>query len=80
MTPEITLERRHITAREAQESLGIPAGTIRGWASKGLLLAVQTDENREQGYRLKDVLDLAASTKRRSRHARPSRRRNGDTA
>lgn len=66
--------RRVITAREAQEELGIPASTIRAWASQQRLFAVSIARNGVRWYRLADVLALAASTARRVRHARPSRR------
>jgi len=51
-------ERRTITASEAQ-ALGIPAGTIRSWASRGELYAVSIGPDRQRWYRLADVLKLA---------------------
>jgi hypothetical protein len=68
-------ERRVITAKEAQANLGIPASSIRAWAAQGKLYAVSIDSNRERWYRLRDVLDLWANTRRRARHTRPSRAR-----
>lgn len=52
------ISRRHITAREAQDCLGIPASTIRVWAWRGKLHAVSIDRNGERWYRLADVLEL----------------------
>ncbi|HEU4540318.1 MAG TPA: hypothetical protein VFR23_04250 [Jiangellaceae bacterium] len=70
------ISRRHITAREAQDCLGIPAGTIRGWAKdEAKLCPVSIDANGERWYRLADVLELAATTRRRKSHCRPNRRR-----
>lgn len=70
---EAPLDRRVVTAREAQDMLGIPAGTIRGWASQGRLFAVSIGERGERWYKLTDVLALRDSTRRRARHARPTR-------
>lgn len=67
------ISRRHITAREAQDCLGIPAGTIRAWASLGKLFAVSIDRDGARWYRLADVLELREATRRRTRHARPNR-------
>jgi hypothetical protein len=71
--PEIPPERRTITAAEAQRTLGVPRGTITGWASVGRLHAVSIDADGTRWYRLADVLDLAATTTRRAPHRRPSR-------
>ena len=68
------LDRRVVTPREAEEQLGIPASSIRAWASQKRLFAVSIDRNRSRWYRLADVLALAATTRRRVRHARPRRR------
>ena len=73
LTTTEALERRVLTAREAEETLGIPAGTTRGWASRELLYAV-ADENGEKWYKLRDLIELLHTTKRRARHVRPTRR------
>ena len=66
--------RRHITAREAEEQLGIPSGTVRAWASQRKLFAVSIARDGSRWYLLAEVLKLAESTTRRVRHTRPSRR------
>lgn len=65
---------RTITAAEAQRTLGIPSGTIRGWASAGKLYACAIGQDGQRWYKLGEVLELAATTKRRTRHERPMRR------
>jgi hypothetical protein len=72
---QTTLDRRVITAREAEQTLGIPASTIRAWASQERIHAVSIDANRERWYRLADVIELRSTTQRRTRHTRPSRAR-----
>jgi len=67
-------ERRVITAKEAEAELGIPSGTIRGWAAAGRLFARSIGPDRQRWYLLSDVLALAATTRRRTKHARPGRR------
>ena len=73
-TDELRDQRRVITAKEAQAQLGIPAGSIRGWASAGRLLARSIGPDRQRWYLIADVLELAAQAKRRTRHERPKRR------
>jgi excisionase family DNA binding protein len=51
-------DRRVITAREAAESLGIPAGTVRSWASRGDLFAVSIGRDGQRWYLLSDVMNL----------------------
>lgn len=53
---------RHITAPEAQATLGIPAATLRSWVHRHRLLPVgdERDGTRRMRYRLADVLALAA--------------------
>lgn len=71
-------DRRTITAKEAAAELGIPTGTIRGWASTRRLFAVSIGPDGQRWYLLSEVLELAATTRRRQQHAvRPSRRRAG---
>ncbi len=65
--------RRTITATEAQACLGIPASTIRAWATQGRLYAVGIGPDRQREYHLADVLALRETTQRRRRHTRPSR-------
>lgn len=69
--------RRTITAKEAAAELGIPTGTIRGWASAGRLFAVSIGPDGQRWYLLSAVLELAATTRRRAHAVRPSRRRAG---
>lgn len=64
-----------ITAKEAEDNLGIPAGTIRGWATAGKLLARSIGPDRQRWYLLSDVIELAGQTRRRARHERPNRGR-----
>lgn len=68
-------ERRTITAKEAEAQLGIPAGTIRGWASSGRLYAVSIGPDRQRWYLLREVLALNAERLPRTPHERPTRRR-----
>jgi len=68
-------DRRHITAREAEEQLGIPSGTVRAWASQRKLFAVSIARDGSRWYLLAEVLKLNESSKRRAQHTRPSRRR-----
>jgi hypothetical protein len=51
-------ERRVITAREAQQCLGIPASTIRSWVRRGKLYACSIGPRREHWFRLVDMLTL----------------------
>jgi hypothetical protein len=74
---ELQDARRVITAKEAEDNLGIPAGTIRGWAATGKLLARSIGRNRQRWYLLSEVLELAGQTSRRVRHERPGRGRCG---
>jgi DNA-binding transcriptional MerR regulator len=69
---------RHVTAREAEEQLNVPASTVRAWASQGRLHAVSIDAKGRRWYRLSDVLALRDSTRRRGRHTRPNRARCSD--
>jgi hypothetical protein len=71
---ELQDSRRVITAREAEKELGIPAGTIRAWASEGKLLCRSIGSDRQRWYLLSDVLELRAKTTRRAPHTRPNRR------
>lgn len=67
---------RTITAREAEQSLGVPASSLRAWASRSSrdqLRQVGLRENREIEYSLMDVLALIATKQRRTRHTRPNR-------
>lgn len=74
-TTEASLDRRVITSREAEEQLGIPASSIRAWASQRRLFAVSIAANGERWYRLSDVVELRETTARRTRHTRPNRAR-----
>ena len=65
--------RRTITAREAQQCLGIPRGTIRAWVAQGKLHYCDVDVNRKRLYWLVDVLYLRDNTRRRKQHVRPAR-------
>lgn len=51
-------DRRTITAAEAQRSLGIPAGTIRSWASRQRIFAVSIGPDGQRWYRLDQVVAL----------------------
>lgn len=53
-------ERRVITAAEAEQYLGIPAATVRKWASRGRVHSVGIAHRGQRWYRLRDILDLAA--------------------
>lgn len=64
------VERRVLTAGEAWEQLRIPASTVRA-----RLHPVAIDEHNRRWYRLYDLVELAATTRRRAHHTRPSRRR-----
>jgi len=68
-------DRRRITARQAETQLGVPASTIRAWASKSKqrLYAVGIDPWGRKLYRLSDVLALRDATRRRTYHSRPTR-------
>lgn len=54
------LDRRTITATEAQQYLGINAARIRKWASRQRIFAVSIGPDGARWYRLEDVLELAA--------------------
>jgi hypothetical protein len=73
-------DRRRITAREAETELGVPASTIRAWASasKQRLYAIGIDLKGRKLYRLSDVLTLRDATHRRNYHTRPTRIRAND--
>lgn len=66
-------ERRTMTAPEAERELGVPASSIRGWASLQKLFAVGIDQRGRKLYRVSDVLALREATGRRARHTRPTR-------
>lgn len=66
-------DRRVITAPEAQRELGIPASSIRAWASQERLFPVSIDQRGRRWYRLADVLALRQTTNRRASHKRPAR-------
>lgn len=68
------IDRRVLTAREAQLRLGIPASSVRAWASMGRLHAVSIDRRGARWYRMLDLVELANTTRRRAPHTRPSRR------
>lgn len=68
-------ERRVLTAKEAWEQLRIPASTVRAAAAQGRLHPVAIDTQGRRWYRLYDLVELAATTRRRAHHTRPSRRR-----
>lgn len=51
-------DRRVITATEAHRELGIPAGTVRSWASRRLIFAVSIGRDGQRWYRLADILAL----------------------
>jgi hypothetical protein len=57
MTPP--LDRRVITATEAEQSLGIKASRVRKWASRRRLFAVSIAPDGSRWYKLSDVLELA---------------------
>lgn len=57
MIPE---DRRTITAKEAEHTLGIPASRVRKWASRQRLFAVSIGRDQQRWYLLSDVLELAA--------------------
>jgi len=73
-------DRRVITALEAEEQLGIPSGSIRGWATKQQLFPVSIGRDGSSWYLLAEVLKLAEATRRRAKHTRPSRRRDSEQA
>lgn len=74
MTVEELLSSRLISANEAECVLGIPAGSIRAWASLRRLFARGKGPRGESLYSLREVIELSATTKRRKKHARPTRR------
>jgi DNA-binding transcriptional MerR regulator len=60
---------RHITAAEAETTLGVPSATVRAWAARGKLHSVGKERDGSLWYRLEDVLRLA--TLRHSRRRSP---------
>jgi hypothetical protein len=50
-------EQRHLATARAFTALGIPASTIRSWASHGLLHAVAKAPGGAHLYRIRDVLE-----------------------
>lgn len=65
-------EIRHTyTAAEAARYLGIPAGTIRAWASRKLLWSYELDEFNRPRYDRDDLIELRDNRGRRK--ARPPR-------
>lgn len=73
LTTPIPDDRRVITAKEAETYLGIPASSIRAWASTQHLYPVSIGPRGERWYPLSEVLALAALKPRRTRHTRPRR-------
>ncbi len=67
-------EMREITAREAEEILGIPAGSIRAWASRDLIFCSGATKQGAKTYPLKRVIELGASSRRIRSSPRKSRR------
>lgn len=47
-----------LTARHAQQYLGIPAGTVYSWASRGALRPLDRDEHGRPRYLLAHLLEL----------------------
>lgn len=47
-----------LTARQAQQYLGIPAGTVYSWASRGELRALDRDSHARPRYSVGDLLHL----------------------
>lgn len=47
-----------LTARQAQQYLGIPAGTVYSWASRGGLRALDRDSLGRPRYSVGDLLHL----------------------
>ena len=58
-------DARTITANEAWDYLGIPAGTIRTWAARGKLYAVGIGPDGQRWYYLHRVLELRDATRDR---------------
>jgi DNA-binding transcriptional MerR regulator len=58
--------RDHVSTDQAAELAGVPEGTVRSWASRGLLLAVAT-VNGVRYYAAAEVLRVEARTRRRPR-------------
>lgn len=56
---------RLVSAAEAAAELGVPAGTVRGWKARELLFPVGQDTAGRPLYRLGQVRELAAKTRRR---------------
>lgn len=61
--------RRRIAAYEAPAVLGIPEGTVRSWASRGLVYSIGVDEQHRPLYAVTDLARL------RDRPRRGPRRR-----
>lgn len=66
-------ERRVITASESEAQLGLPASSVRAWASQGRIYPVGEDLDGSKWYPLKAVLELREETSRRAPHERPAR-------
>ncbi len=56
---------RTITARQAEEQLGIPRSTFRYWCNTGKLWACHRYADRQDGYPLRRVVELAATRRDR---------------
>lgn len=65
----MTDPRRRITAAEAPAVVGVPEGTVRSWASRGLVYSVGVDPN---GRPLYTVTDLEQLRDRPRRGPRPA--------
>lgn len=54
----VTDPRRRITAAEAPDVIGVPAGTVRSWASRSLIYACGVDHRHQPLYWLRDLEQL----------------------
>ena len=66
-------EKRVITAKESEAQLGLPASSVRAWASQGRIYPCGEDHEGRKWYQLKDVLELREETSRRAPHERSPR-------
>jgi DNA-binding transcriptional MerR regulator len=55
---EQTDQRRRITAHEAPDTIGVPAATVRSWASRGLVYSCGLDGNSRPIYWQHDLEQL----------------------
>lgn len=61
---DVTEDVDVLTAAQAHQQLGIPAGTIRSWASRSVLVAFVLDEQDRPLYRTADLVALRNATTR----------------